>query len=70
MNRLNKECVGDDIHGGGWSYQYRKLCTRRSGDIWLAIADRHDGHRYVARSETLLSAFMALKKMLREADQV
>ncbi len=62
------EMVADDIKRMGFSYGYSRICIAGVGAVWQADAQRDDGHRYVARAETLLTAFVHLKQHLQILD--
>ena len=48
----------------GWSYGHTRSIDAEGRLLYVADARRRDGHRYVARAETLLTAYMELRGMV------
>jgi hypothetical protein len=51
------------IDAAGWSWGYCSAVTR-DGRRWTVDAHKDDGKRYIAQSDELLSAFLALESVL------
>ena len=50
--------IADKIAAAGWTYGYCRAYDNGNRDVWIAEAHRDDGHKYVAKAETLLTAFI------------
>ena len=50
--------IADKIAAAGCTYGYYRAYDNGNRDVWIAEAHRDDGHKYVAKAETLLTAFI------------
>jgi len=64
MPRQYYEMIADKIAAAGWTYGYYQACDKRGLKVWIAEAHKDDEHKYIAKAETLLTAFIELEKLL------
>ena len=57
--------IADKIAAAGCTYGYYRAYDNGNRDVWIAEAHKDDGHRYVAKAETLMTAFIELEKQLK-----
>ena len=55
--------IADKIAAAGWTYSYYQAYDKGSREVWIAEAHKDDGHKYIAKAETLLTAFIELGKL-------
>ena len=68
MTKPYSDIIAEEMHKAGWSYGYTAAFIE--GEM-LYVVDAHkdDGHRYVVYAETLMTAFMELRKALNRLEE-
>ena len=56
--------IADKIAAVGWTYGYYQAYETSTREVWIAEAHKDDGHKYIAKAETLLTAFIEPEKLL------
>ena len=65
--KIYVEIVSDEIYTAGYSVGVVGYIDLRTGrDMYAADANQDDGHRWIARADSELKAWIALKAMLWE----
>ena len=68
MPKTYAEIVADEIRAAGYSVGVVGYVDGAGRQMWAADAHRGDGHRHVARADSELGAWVALKGVIWEAD--
>ena len=63
------EMIADKIAVAGWTYGYCRAYENGNREVCIAEAHKDDGHKYIAKAETLLTAFVEFEKILYTPDQ-
>ena len=60
MPRQYYEMIADKMAAAGWTYGYYRAYDKCAREVWIAEAHKDDGHKYIAKAETLMTVFIEL----------
>ena len=69
MNKSYSEIIADEIHTAGWSYAHTSCVDSELGCVVYVVDARKDGKRLISRADTLQTAYMELKGLIRKAEE-
>jgi hypothetical protein len=61
------EIIADNLKKRRWSLGYVSAIDSQGNTIWIADAHRGDGKHYVVSGDELLTSFLELEKVTRDA---
>ena len=61
------EIIADNLKKRGWSLGWVSAIDSRGQTMWITDAHRGDGKRYVVSADELLTSFLELEKVTRDA---
>ena len=59
------EIIADNLSKAGWTWRCVSAIDSEGRTIWIAVAHRGDGKRFVVRSNEKLTAFVELESAIR-----
>ena len=61
------EIIADKLSKAGWSLGWVSTLDREGRTIWVVDGHRDDGKRFVVHADEMLTAFLELERVTREA---
>ena len=55
------EIIADNLKKAGWSWGYVSAIDSEGRTIWIAVAHRDDGRRFIVHADEILTAFVELE---------